>query len=37
MNMRDLGVAHVDAVVSARPQPPPYPYQHVVLLSGASD
>ena len=37
MNMRDLGVAHVNAVVSARPQPPPYPYQHVVLLSGASD
>jgi uncharacterized caspase-like protein len=37
MNTRDLGAAHVDAVVSARPQPPPYPYQHVVLLSGASD
>jgi hypothetical protein len=37
MNMRDLGVAHVNTVVSARPQPPPYPYQHVVLLSGASD
>jgi hypothetical protein len=37
MNIRDLGVAHVDTVVSARPQPPPYPYQHVVLLSGASD
>jgi len=37
MNVRDLGVAHVNAVVSARPEPPPYPYQHVVLLSGASD
>jgi hypothetical protein len=37
MNIRDLGVAHVNTVVSARPQPPPYPYQHVVLLSGASD
>src|ERR1700722_2346533 len=37
VNFRDLGVAHVDAVVSARPQPPPSPYQHVVLLSGASD
>jgi hypothetical protein len=37
MNMRDLGVAHVNAIVSARPQPPPYPYQHVLLLSGASD
>ena len=36
MNSRDLGVAHV-AAVAARPQPPPYPYQHVVLLSGASD
>lgn len=34
---RDLGVAHVAAPISARPQPPPYPYQHVVLLSGASD
>jgi hypothetical protein len=37
MNIRDLGVARVSAVVSARPQPPPYPYQHVLLLSGASD
>ena len=37
MNARDLGVAHVAAPISARPQPPPYPYQHVVLLSGASD
>lgn len=42
---RDLGVsaAHAAApaaaptVPSARPLPPPYPYQHVVLLSGASD
>jgi hypothetical protein len=24
-------------LIAARPQPPPYPYQHVVLLSGASD
>jgi hypothetical protein len=37
MNARDLGVAHVAAPISARPQPPPYPYQHVILLSGASD
>jgi hypothetical protein len=37
MNSRDLGVAHLAAPISARPQPPPYPYQHVVLLSGASD
>ncbi|HTB90008.1 MAG TPA: caspase family protein [Steroidobacteraceae bacterium] len=37
MNSRDLGVAHVAAPISARPQPPPYPYQHVILLSGASD
>jgi hypothetical protein len=37
MNPRDLGVAHVAAPISARPNPPPYPYQHVVLLSGASD
>lgn len=37
MNSRDLGVAHVVAPIGPRPQPPPYPYQHVVLLSGASD
>jgi Caspase domain/Domain of unknown function (DUF4384) len=37
LNSRDLGVAHVAAAIGARPQPPPYPYQHVVLLSGASD
>jgi Caspase domain/Domain of unknown function (DUF4384) len=37
MNSRDLGIAHVAAPISARPQPPPYPYQHVILLSGASD
>ena len=37
MNSRDLGVAHVAVAISARPNPPPYPYQHVVLLSGASD
>jgi Caspase domain/Domain of unknown function (DUF4384) len=37
LNSRDLGVAHVAAPISARPQPPPYPYQHVLLLSGASD
>jgi hypothetical protein len=37
MNSRDLGVAHVAAPIGARPQPPPYPYLHVVLLSGASD
>jgi hypothetical protein len=34
---RDLGVARVNAGPVARPPPPPYPYQHVVLLSGASD
>ena len=37
MNARDLGIAHVAAPIGARPQPPPYPYQHVILLSGASD
>jgi hypothetical protein len=39
MPTRDLGVARVAAPppVSARPAPPPYPYQHVVLMSGASD
>ena len=37
MNSRDLGVSHVAPVVGPRPQPPPYPYDHVVLLSGASD
>jgi hypothetical protein len=39
---RDLGVARATpsppaAAPSARPPPEPYPYQHVVLLSGASD
>lgn len=36
---RDLGVAAAapPVVVSARAKPPPYPYNHVVLLSGASD
>jgi hypothetical protein len=37
LNSRDLGVSHATPVVSPRPEPPPYPYQHVVLLSGASD
>jgi hypothetical protein len=37
MNSRDLGVSHVAPVVAPRTQPPPYPYDHVVLLSGASD
>jgi Caspase domain/Domain of unknown function (DUF4384) len=39
LDTRDLGVARpaAAAVVSARLPPPPYPYQHVVLLSGASD
>jgi hypothetical protein len=37
MNSRDLGIAHVAAPINARQNPPPYPYQHVVLLSGASD
>lgn len=37
MNMRDLGAARTGGAVSVRPEPPPYPYQHVVLLSGASD
>jgi hypothetical protein len=36
-NSRDLGVSHAAPVVGPRPQPPPYPYNHVVLLSGASD
>jgi hypothetical protein len=35
--MRDLGIAPVAAAVGSRPAPPPYPYQHVILLSGASD
>ncbi len=34
---RDLGVARTSSAPSARPEPPPYPYQHVLLLSGASD
>jgi Caspase domain/Domain of unknown function (DUF4384) len=34
---RDLGVARINSGPAARPAPPPYPYQHVVLLSGASD
>jgi Caspase domain/Domain of unknown function (DUF4384) len=37
MNKRDLGVAHAPAPIAARPHPPPYPYEHVILLSGASD
>ncbi|HEX3846994.1 MAG TPA: DUF4384 domain-containing protein [Steroidobacteraceae bacterium] len=40
LNMRDLGVAKVDAPpppIGVRPPPTPYPYQHVILLSGASD
>ncbi len=41
LHTRDLGVARVAPpavpAVSARPAPEPYPYQHVVLLSGASD
>jgi len=41
LHVRDLGVSRVAPaaapVVSARPPPAPYPYQHVVLLSGASD
>jgi Caspase domain/Domain of unknown function (DUF4384) len=38
LNTRDLGVSKVNPpVVTARPEPPPYPYQHVLLLSGASD
>jgi Caspase domain/Domain of unknown function (DUF4384) len=37
VNSRDLGVSHATPVVSPRPEPPPYPYHHVVLLSGASD
>jgi hypothetical protein len=37
MNSRDLGVAQAAPVVGPRTQPPPYPYSHVVLLSGASD
>jgi len=35
--MRDLGIAPTSAAVGSRPAPPPYPYQHVILLSGASD
>jgi hypothetical protein len=40
LTMRDLGVAKADSApppIDARPPPAPYPYQHVVLLSGASD
>jgi len=39
LHSRDLGVAAAAAppAVSARTDPPPYPYQHVVLFSGASD
>jgi hypothetical protein len=36
-NSRDLGVSQAAPVVAPRTQPPPYPYDHVVLLSGASD
>jgi hypothetical protein len=36
-NSRDLGVSQAAPVVGPRTQPPPYPYAHVVLLSGASD
>ncbi len=40
LRVRDLGIAKTNppvATVSARPPPEPYPYQHVILLSGASD
>ena len=39
LRVRDLGIAKAKppAAVSARPSPEPYPYQHVILLSGASD
>jgi hypothetical protein len=42
LHVRDLGVASTNttgeaAAPSARPAPPPYPYRHVLLLSGASD
>jgi len=37
LNFRDLGVAAASHAVTARLDPPPYPYQHVLLISGASD
>ena len=41
MRVRDLGIAKTTPpavpAVSTRPPPEPYPYQHVILLSGASD
>jgi hypothetical protein len=41
MRVRDLGIAKTTPpttpAVSARPPPEPYPYEHVILLSGASD
>ena len=41
LHVRDLGIAKTNPptipAVSARPPPEPYPYQHVILLSGASD
>jgi hypothetical protein len=41
LRKRDLGVgasaASPPSAPSARQPPPPYPYQHVILLSGASD
>jgi caspase domain-containing protein/uncharacterized protein DUF4384 len=39
LTLRDLGVAKVDTPppINVRPPPTPYPYQHVILLSGASD
>jgi hypothetical protein len=42
LHNRDFGVASTKTTgaavaPSARPAPPPYPYQHVLLLSGASD
>jgi hypothetical protein len=41
LHQRDLGIANgasaAAALPSARPPPPRYPYQHVILISGASD
>jgi hypothetical protein len=41
LHQRDLGIANgasaASALPSARPPPPRYPYQHVILISGASD